>query len=177
MQRTMTACGRGKTAHAFWILLALGCQSPSERLEHNPSPFDWTLGSWQGVRRAGADGSENPMKMRVESILGGAGQVEHLEVCHDGGVYRGFSVQVFDVGLGQYVRQYVNSTRGKFVRLEGEVDASRSTWESVSPQRTRDSRLVSERLASNQWRRTQSVSENGGRTWRVLWEDVLQASD
>jgi hypothetical protein len=74
------------------------------------------------------------------------------------------------------VRQYVNATRGRFVRLEGEVEGDRSTWRATTPGRTRESRLVSERLAGERWRRTQLVSDDGGGTWRILWEDELERS-
>ena len=138
--------------------------------------LDWTVGEWVGVRRDGADGSEAPMKMRVESILGGAGQARHLEVRHDGGVYRGFSVQVFDTELGRWVRQYVNATRSTFVRLEGEVDGERTIWRSVAPERKRESRLVSERPTPETWRNTMNVSDDHEKTWRVLWIDELRRS-
>ena len=138
--------------------------------------LDWTLGEWRGVRRDGADGSEGRMSVRVEPILGGAGQIEQLEVEHEGGVYRGFAVQMLDPELGRWVRQYVNSTRGRFVRIEGEVepDGARSVWRSVAPERTRESRLVSERVEPKLWRRTMHVSEDQGQTWRVLWTDELE---
>lgn len=134
----------------------------------------WTVGAWQGFREDGADGTRAPMTLRVEEILAGAGLVEHLEVTHEGGVYRGFSVTVYDPEAGTWVRQYVNSTRGRFVRLEGEVDGERSTWRSTTPSRTRESRLVSERLDDGRWQRTQQVSEDGGETWRILWRDELE---
>ena len=116
------------------------------------------------------------MTVRVETILGGAGFIEHLEVAHHDGVYRGFTVDLFDKDLGRWVRMYANSARGKFVRLEGEVQADHSVWRSSAPDRVRDSRLVSERLATDRWRRTMSVSEDKGATWRVLWVDDLMLS-
>jgi hypothetical protein len=157
------------------VLLAVlaACRSGAPAAHGEPGPFDWMLGTWEGVRRGGGDGDAAPMTMRVESILGGAGVVQHLEVRHGGGVYRGFAVQVLDQELGRPVRQYVNDTTGRFVRLEGEGDGERSTWRSVAPERTRESRLVSERVPPDGWRRTQSVSEDGGLTWRVLWQDEL----
>jgi hypothetical protein len=138
------------------------------------TPFDWTLGAWEGTRRDGADGSEEPMTMRVEAILGGAGLTHHLEIVHSGGTYRGFSVQVHDPKLGRWVRQYINATNASFVRLEGEVDGDGSIWRSTGAGRKRDSRLVSQRLPDGGWRRTLSVSEDGGSMWRVLWIDVLR---
>jgi hypothetical protein len=69
---------------------------------------------------------------------------------------------------------YANSTRETFARLEGQVETDRVTWQSVTPGRTRESRIVTERLNTNQWRRTQRVSGDGGRTWRVLFTDELE---
>lgn len=138
--------------------------------------FDWTVGAWTGARQDAAHGSEAPMTMRVEAILGGAGLVRELEVRHAGGVYRGFSVQAFERAAGRWVEQYLNDVHGRFVRLEGELEdgGARSVWRSVAPERRRESRLVSERLGADRWRRTQSVSEDGGATWRVLWIDELE---
>ena len=135
--------------------------------------FDWTVGTWHGVRRDGADGSEASMTMRVEPILGGAGQLRQLEVRGDG-VYRGLAVQIMDPESGRWTRQYANDVRGRFTLLEGEIRGERSIWRTVSPERKRESRLVSERPAPDRWRRTMSVSEDGGETWRVLWIDELR---
>jgi len=156
-------------------------EPPAAETAREPAPeraFDWTVGTWEGVRRDGADGSEAPMTMRVAPILGGAGQIRELEVRHSGGVYRGFSVQVFEREAGRWVEQYANDVHGRFARLEGELEGggARSVWRSVAPERRRESRLVSERLGPDRWRRTQSVSEDGGATWRVLWIDELEAA-
>lgn len=164
---------------ALLPLAAGGAEQPAAETAREAAPeyaFDWTLGTWEGVRRDGADGSEAPMTMRVEAILGGAGQIRELEVRHSGGVYRGFSVQVFERAAGRWVEQYVNDVHGRFVRLEGELEdgGARSVWRSVAPERRRESRLVSERLGPDRWRRTQSVSEDGGATWRVFWIDELE---
>lgn len=161
--------------YAGLLLLPLasnGAEPPVEP-EH---AFDWTVGEWTGVRRDGADGSEAPMTMRVETILGGGGQVRELEVTHSGGVYRGFSVQAFERETGRWVEQYVNGVHGRFVRIEGEVEAggARSVWRVVAPERRRESRRVDERLGDDRWRRTMSVSGDGGATWRVLWIDELE---
>jgi hypothetical protein len=115
------------------------------------------------------------MIMRVDPILAGAGQIRQIEIPHEGGVYRGFAVQVFDPQLERWVRQYANAVRGRFARLEGEVQGDRSIWRSTSPTRTRESRLVSQRVPPDGWRRTMSISEDGGATWRVLWIDELRS--
>lgn len=175
----MTRRMRRKSFAAAALLLVAaslpGTLAAHETGEGEPhDDLDWTVGTWEGFREDGADGTRAPMTLRVEEILAGAGLVEHLEVTHGGGVYRGFSVTVFDPEAGTWVRQYVNSSRGRFVRLEGEVDGDRSTWRSTTPGRARESRLVSERLDDGRrWRRTQQVSEDGGETWRTLWQDEL----
>jgi len=137
------------------------------------SDLDWTIGVWQGVRRDGADGSEAPMTMRVDAILGGTGQIRQIEIPHDGGVYRGFAVQVFNEEKGRWVRHYTNEGRGGFSTLEGEVEGDRSTWWVTSPERTRESKLISERLDGDRWHRTMSISKDGGRSWTILWIDEL----
>jgi hypothetical protein len=83
-------------------------------------------------------------------------------------------VEVFDPERERYVSQYVNATRRQFVRLEGAVEGTRSEWKNVTPGRAFESRLVSERVGADGWRRTQYVSEDGGESWRVLWMDELE---
>lgn len=162
-------------------LVALGvlpgaCRAPGASPAEADEParaLDWTLGTWEGWRRDGEDGSRAPMTMRVASILDGAGQTRQLEITHGGGVYRGFCVQVFDPASGTWHRRYVNDVRRRFAELEGTVEDGRSIWRGVSPDRTRESMVVSERPAADRWTRTMKVSEDGGETWRVLWVDEL----
>jgi len=162
-------------------ILSMACPRPASSPESTPGAgpehdLDWTIGAWAGIRRDGADGTEFPMTMTVAPILGGAGQIVTLEVRHDGGVYRGVEIQAWDKDEGRWVRQYVNSVRGHFVRLNGEVDGARSVWQSISPDGARESRLVSEPAGEGRWRRTMSVSEDGGVSWRILWIDNLRRS-
>ena len=146
-------------------------QSSASGPEH---ALDWQVGRWEGTRRDAGDGSEGKLVMRVETILGGAGQTRELEITHAGGVYRGFAVQVFDPEDELWRRRYVNDVRRSFASLEGSVDGERSVWCSTSPGRERESRLVSERPSPDTWRRTMSVSEDDGATWSVLWIDELR---
>lgn len=156
--------------------LASGSPAAGEGVGAPADSQEWIVGSWQGVRRDGADGTTAPLTLTVEPILGNAGYAEHLEVRHDGGVYRGFSTQVFDPESGGWVRMYVNATRRHFVRLEGEVADGTLVWRSMAPDRPRETRVVWERPAPDRWRRTSSVSEDGGTTWRVLFVDELERS-
>ena len=161
-------------------LAALVAQPPSSIQAPASGPqhaLDWQVGEWEGTRRDAGDGSESRMVMRVETILGGAGQTREMEIVHDGGVYRGFCVQVFDPEREVWVRRYVNDVRRSYASLEGVSEDDRSLWRSTSPGRARESRLVSERPGPGQWRRTMSVSEDGGATWRVLWIDELRRRD
>lgn len=169
--------GRAPLASLALFAVVASCRNLPEAPAGAPrTPFDWTIGEWRGVRRDGA--SAEPLAVRVEPILGGAGQLEHLEVTPaDGRVYRGFTVQVLDPASRKWERRYVNSTNGEFVPLEGAVDGERSVWRVTAPERTRESRLVSEKFAPDGWRRTMSVSEDGGASWRVLWSDELRRTE
>ena len=172
---------RAAIATSFSLALGCACSAvdqarpvPDVRPASGPeAALDWTLGVWVGVRRDGADGTESAMTMEVEPILAGAGQIRHLEIQTSGGVYRGFATQAFDPELGRWVRFYLNRSRRRYARLEGEVTGDDSVWRSVTPGRTRESRLVSERLGSDRWRRTMSISDDGTATWRALWIDDL----
>lgn len=161
---------------ALITVLMLGVPALSVAQKASPATaFDWTCGTWQGVRIDVASGRREPMTMRVEPILGGAGQIRHIVVKPGEDAYYGFAVQVLDAKRSLWVRQYTNAGRGYFSLLEGEVkDERTSVWRGASPGRTRESRLLSERLGPDRWRRTMSVSEDGGATWRDLWIDELE---
>jgi hypothetical protein len=152
------------------------CRGPVAAPVRSSGPLDWTLGSWQGTRRDGESGMEARMSVRVEPILGGAGTIERLEVEQQPDPYRGFTVTLRDVDEDRWVMMYANAKHGHFVRYEGDVGDGRCTWRPSSREGPHDSRLVSERLAPDRWRRTMSVSEDGGRNWKVLWRDDLTAS-
>ncbi len=171
--RLHASASLGRAALAAALLLAAAPAAPATDSAENAR--GWLVGSWHGVRRDGADGSEAPMTSRFESILGGAGFTERIAVRHGGGVYRGFATEVFDPGLSRWVRMYVNASRRHFARLEGEGDADgRVVWRSVSPDRSRETRVVTERAGADRWRRTSSISEDHGKTWRVLFVDDLE---
>jgi hypothetical protein len=147
--------------------------------------LDWTLGSWSGVRIDGASQESEPMEIRVEAILDGAGITESLRIGDGEEIYRGFSMSVFDVAASEWERRYSN-TSGHIAVLHGEVaPAGQVIWHGASPGRTRESRMVSEPMDSRtseeaasggqpaHWSRTMWVSEDGGESWRVLWRDEL----
>lgn len=136
-------------------------------------PMAWAVGSWHGVRRAADDGRESPMTVRVEALPYGAGQVESLRVEETPTPYIGFTVRLRD-DAGGWTMVYVNSTDHPFARLAGEIAGDRVTWRSVTPGRSRESRLTSEHPGPTTWRKTQEVSEDGGRNWRVLFTDLLE---
>lgn len=159
-------------------------EAPSPADETGPEPhedapaslaraFDWTVGVWKGVRRDGGRGDGEPMTMIVEPILGGDGQIRRIEVGAGDRIYQGFAVQVPDAERGIWVRRYVNRGRGWFSSLEGRIEGGESIWTSVTPGRSRESRLVSRLTGKDGWARTMSVSEDGGRSWRTLWTDEL----
>jgi hypothetical protein len=76
------------------------------------------------------------MTLGVESLPGGIGQVECLQVDGPTGPYIGFAIrQRSESGAWRMV--YTNSTRRVFAQLDGQVDVVRSVWTSVTPARTR----------------------------------------
>lgn len=113
------------------------------------------------------------MTVTVQPILGGNGTIEQLEILGDNSTYRGATLTAFDVGANRWVRQYVNSSKGRFVRIEGEANGDRpgSVWHVVSD--TRRARLTDERLPNGRWVRTMHVGAIGSSEWRELWRDEL----
>lgn len=161
---------------ALTACAVLACAVPG-RPAAEASPFGWTIGEWRGARTDGANGRSTPLRLRVTPMLAGAGTFEELTITGASSVYRGAAMQVFEVDKGRWVRQYVNSSRQRFVRLEGEVTNDRPftcEWCVVDSSSGRRSRLVSERTVDDTWRRTMNVSTDGGETWRVLWSDELR---
>jgi len=159
------------------VVLALplvALQPEESRPETRDSSQDWTLGLWQGVRHDANDGSEAPIEIWVEPALGGEGKIEHLAVGVDDVVYRGLAVESIDPESKDRVRYYINNVRSGIVELRGAVEANRTEWWRVSAETSVESRLISEPITPNGWRRTQSISKDGGVTWTVLWRDELR---
>lgn len=114
------------------------------------------------------------MQVRVELLPDGRGQVECVHVDGDRAPYVGVTLRWREGTSQRWNMVYVNSAQHAFGRYEGRVDGARSTWDSVTAGRTRESQLVSEQLGADRWRKQQLVSEDGGRTWRVLFTDELE---
>lgn len=143
-----------------------------------PAPerqLDWSLGSWKGMRKDPDDGSLTPMMLRGTKFLGGNALISEVEVHHrNGTVYRDLGVQALDPETGVWVEQYLELADRRFVRLEADdVSGDHTVWRSVGPDSPRQLQIVTERLATDRWRRTMSTSDDGGETWRVHWIDEL----
>lgn len=113
------------------------------------------------------------MTLRVESILGGAGRVEHLRIPLPESDYLGYAVEVHDPQWNRPVRQYVNNRRMRFVRLEGSREEGRWIWLSAGENELRRSKLVTE-IRNGLWLRKQYRTTDGGATWQLLWQDELE---
>lgn len=150
-------------------LFAISCAAPTTE-----DPLGWTIGHWHGTRRDAADGSEAAMQVVVEPLGDGGGQFERVEVASGERPYVGFSVRR-RLPSGRWLMLYGNVSRPSLARYEGDLLGAVLTMHSVTPGRTREGRLVLERLGDDGWRRTQSVSTDGGRTWSVLFVDELQS--
>ena len=150
------------------LLGATGCASLPA-----PDPFAWTVGHWHGTRHSGDGGRDARMTVLVERLGDGAGQVECLRVEAPTSPYVGFTITRREES-GAWKMIYVNSTEHAFARLEGASSGAKTVWSSVTPGRLRESRLVSERIGDDLWRKTQQYSEDGGATWQVLFTDELE---
>ena len=151
------------------LLTLAACQAGA-----SATSLDWLLGDWTGTRRDTKDGSEAQMSVHVQALADGPGQLERVQVEGGGQAYVGVAVRVPTGTSGRWEMSYVNASRETIARLEGQVGVTKATWRSVTPGRTREGRVEVERLGPDQWRRTQWVSEDGGKTWQVLFTDNVQ---
>ena len=156
--------------------ILLACASGTAVESGGPADLlAWTEGKWHGARRDTNDGSEAPMTIVIERIPNGRGTIERLEVATDGDPYVGFSVSTPNPEGGGWTRLYANDVHQKFARLVAEsVAGDRTVWQSVTATPPRGSRLISERMGPDRWRRTQQVSNDNGATWQVLFVDELE---
>src|SRR5262249_23969817 len=145
------------------VLLATLCVTPLLHAEPPPAPknslLDWSLGKWVGTRRDAATDQAVKLQLRVEPVLGGLGQIVHLEAEHKEGPYLGFTVRMPTDKPGKWSMTDWNAKRTNPAQLNGEVEATRGVWHSASAEQARHSRLLSERVGEDGWRRTMSISE------------------
>lgn len=142
-----------------------------------PAPtatLGWMEGEWEGMRRSADDGREDSMFVLVVPLSGGPGNVERLRVGTGGSAYVGFAVRSPSEAEGTWTMLYANSSRDRISRLEGEVGPGRATWESAITDRPRISKVVMESVDPDRWRRTNNVSVDSGKTWRILFTDELE---
>lgn len=164
--------GRNRTEHSILIaVLTCAVLAGCHKATAPAKDLNWAVGTWHGARRAADDGKDLPMTVRVERL--GGGQIERLQVETSPKPYVGFTVRSQDPD-GKWTMTYANSTRQNIGRLNGKLDGKQSTWESMNTDTSHGSRFVSEQIDSNHWRRTQFVSENGGKTWSTLFTDELE---
>jgi hypothetical protein len=159
----------------FILLGFLILGTPDETARAEGPPLGWTVGRWSGTRSDANDGSVAPLRMLVERLPGGHGLIERLEVTTEGDPYVGFSVCLPDPSNQEWEKLYTNDVRPKFARMRApSVEETRNVWLSVTAKPPRASRLVSERLGSDRWRRTQQTSTDGGATWKTVFVDELE---
>jgi hypothetical protein len=140
------------------------------------SPLDWTLGEWHGRRCSDDGATTNPIRVRVSPILGGAGQLREMWVEHDGGVYRGMSIQLCESATGEWTRYYANDVRGSLVTLHavGGPGSSPDRWQSGPNDKGRWSENRSEHPDDDTWISSVSRTTDGGLTWQGVFVDKLR---
>ena len=153
------------------LLFLAGCASVPAPAES----FDWAVGDWAGERISDDGATRNPMSIKVEPLPGGTGQIERMQVELQPRPYFSVSVRDRDQKSGRWIMVYTNASRPRISRLEGTAEgAGKVSFLSMTDRR--GSRFVSERLENDRWRRTQYVSEDAGRSWKVLFVDELERS-
>ena len=136
-----------------------------------PDPLAWMTGRWEGTRTETATGHADRLHCEIRTVLGGAGIEESIEVDEGSPHYHGLYLEVSEPKEGKSVVVYVNARRRNFSRLEGTSSADGGEWTSVTAVPPHGSRFRIERTGRDSWRRTQLVSEDGGKTWNTLFVD------
>ena len=153
-------------------LVLSGGAVPATAQQAHKTPLDWLLGDWEGIRRDGADGTEERLTTTITPILDGKGQMEELKVTQEKDTYRGFSVRM-PAKDSTWVNLYVNSVRPGFVQLDGRIEGGKITWTPHTVNPSRLSHSIVEPVGNDGFRRTMYISEDGGKSWRVLWMDEV----
>jgi hypothetical protein len=172
MNRTLT---RSAAAIALFLVCVF-VPNRSQLLAEQGSTvdvLDWTIGSWTGTRRATDGTPDASITLFVHRLPENLGQFERAHVNLRPRPYVGFAVRTRGPGSGRWVMTYGNSNRDTLASLDGVIEGDVSSWTSANSGTARRSRLVFERPAPDSWRRTQSISDDGGTTWRVLFVDDL----
>jgi hypothetical protein len=163
-------------AFAATTLLLANSRAAERPREDAPGgdPLVWTVGQWEGTRTETATGHADRLHSEIQSVLAGSGTEERIEVDEGSPHYHGLYLEVSDRSLHKSVIVYVNARRRRFSRLEGTANADGGEWTSVTAEPPHGSRMRIERTGKDSWRRTQLVSEDGGRTWTTLFVDEMR---
>ena len=127
--------------------------------------FDFWLGEWDVTWGEGERGSN-----RVESILDGRVIQENFDG-NPAMPFRGMSLSVYKARLGKWLQTWVDN-EGNYWHFSGGFEDGRMvlSTEDVIEGKSMNLRMVFYNIAANhldwKWQR----SEDGGQTWRTLWE-------
>jgi len=173
MHPVRSAARAAAVALALTALLLSDGRAAEPRGDAPADPLAWTVGRWEGTRTEAATGHAARLHSEISSVLGGAGTEERIEVEEGTPSYMGLYLEVPDP-TGKSVIVYVNARRRSFSRLEGSATERGGEWTSVTATPPHGSRMRVERTGPGSWKRTQRVSEDGGRTWTVLFVDEMR---
>lgn len=127
--------------------------------------FDFWIGDWSvtaGDRTAGQN--------RITSILGGCVLLEQYKAA--GGAYEGSSFNIYDQGVGEWHQTWVDN-QGLVLQLRGGVEDGQMV---LSGERQgQDGTRITDRIAwtprpDGTVRQLWQVSEDGGETWRTVFD-------
>lgn len=130
--------------------------------------FDFWVGDWAVAR---SDNGKYAGQNRIESVLGGCALHETWAGATG---YRGNSYNAYDAARGVWHQTWVDSSGGLLV-LEGKFSAGRMVLE--GDQQGADGKSVKNRitwtpLAGGKVRQQWDASNDGGKSWSVLFDGI-----
>lgn len=148
---------------------SISASQPVPCTEARQKQFDFLVGDWN-LTWPGQNGGISHGTNHVMQVLGGCAVEENFSAGPTNSL-RGMSVSTFDMRLGKWKQTWVDN-KGASVDFIGEFDHGQMTLqrEATKSDGTRVfQRMVYKNISANEFDWSWESSQDGGRTWQVLW--------